>query len=85
VSARLAYTYRSHFFVGLDRSSDENQENYGTLDGSLDFNITPNIALTIDAVNMTNSLLKYYAANPTQIRALYDNGTQVFFGLRAKF
>jgi iron complex outermembrane receptor protein len=85
VSARLAYTYRSHFFVGLDRSSDENQQNYGTLDGSLDFNITPNIALTIDAVNMTNSLLKYYAANPTQIRALYDNGTQVFFGLRAKF
>jgi len=85
VSARLAYTYRSHYFVGLDRSSDENQENYGTLDGSLDFNITPNIALTLDALNITNNRLKYYAANPTQIRAVYDNGTQVFFGLRAKF
>jgi iron complex outermembrane receptor protein len=85
VSARLAYTYRSHYFVGLDRSSDENQSNYGTLDGSLDFNITPNLAITLDAVNITNSLLKYYAANPTQIRALYDNGTQVFFGIRAKF
>jgi iron complex outermembrane receptor protein len=85
MSARLAYTFRSHYFVGLDRSSDENQENYGTLDGSLDFYVSPNFAITIDAVNMTNALLKYYAANPTQIRAIYDNGTQVFFGIRAKF
>jgi iron complex outermembrane receptor protein len=85
VSARLAYTYRSHYFVGLDRSSAENQANYGTLDGSLDFNITPSIALTVDALNITNAKLKYYAANPTQVRAVYDNGTQVFFGIRAKF
>ena len=85
VSARLAYTYRSHYFVGLDRSSAENQDNYGTLDGSLDFTVTPNIVLTVDALNITNARLKYYAANRTQVRAVYDNGTQIFFGLRAKF
>jgi iron complex outermembrane receptor protein len=85
ISARLAYTYRSHYFVGLDRSSAENQANYGTLDGSLDFNITRNIALTLDALNITNARLKYYAANPTQVRAVYDNGTQIFFGARVKF
>ncbi|MHB8528946.1 MAG: TonB-dependent receptor [Caulobacteraceae bacterium] len=85
VSARLAYTYRSHYFVGLDRSSAENQDNYGTLDGSIDFNVLPNVALTFDALNITNNKLKYYAADATQPRAVYVNGTQLFFGIRAKF
>ena len=87
VSARVAYTYRSHFFVGLDRSSAENQNNYGTLDASVDFNVTPNVAITFDALNITNSLLKYYGANTTQVRAVYDNGTQLFVGVTpcAKF
>jgi iron complex outermembrane receptor protein len=85
MSVRLAYTYRSHYFVGLDRSSAENQDNFGQLDGSLNFNLTKNVALTVDALNMTNSKLKYYAANKTQPRAVYSNGTQVFFGVRAKF
>ena len=85
VSARLAYTYRSHYFVGLDRSSAENQDNYGQLDGSLSLNVTKNIALTVDALNITNARLKYYAANRDQPRAVYVNGTQIFFGIRAKF
>ncbi|HEV2363519.1 MAG TPA: TonB-dependent receptor [Caulobacteraceae bacterium] len=85
VSARLAYTYRSHFFVGLDRSAAENQDNYDSLDGSIDFNVTRNIALTFDALNITNSPLKYYAIDRTQPRAVYKNGTQLFFGLRARF
>ncbi|MGH6992746.1 MAG: TonB-dependent receptor [Caulobacteraceae bacterium] len=85
LSARLAYTYRSHYFVGLDRSSDENQANYGELDASVDINVTKNIALTFDAHNITNNRLTYYAANPTQVRAVYLNGTQLYFGVRAKF
>jgi iron complex outermembrane receptor protein len=85
LSVRLAYTYRSHFFVGLDRSSAENQANYGTLDGSISYQVTPNIALTVDALNITNATLKYYAQNPTQVRAVYDNGTQVYFGVKVKF
>ncbi|MGH7023204.1 MAG: TonB-dependent receptor [Caulobacteraceae bacterium] len=85
VSLRLAYTYRSHFYVGLDRASAESQANFGTLDASASYQLTPNVALTIDATNITNSLLKYYAANPTQVRAVYDNGTQLFMGVKVKF
>jgi iron complex outermembrane receptor protein len=85
LSARLAYTYRSHFFVGLDRSAAENQDNYGTLDGSLEFKATKNIAFTVDALNITNNKLKYYALSKTQPRAVYVNGTQVFFGVRLKY
>lgn len=85
VSLRLAYTYRSHFFVGLDRASPESQANFGTLDASFAYQIMPNVALTVDAVNITNSLLKYYGANTTQVRAVYNNGTQVFLGIKVKF
>ncbi|HEY1753032.1 MAG TPA: TonB-dependent receptor [Caulobacteraceae bacterium] len=84
-NVRLAYTYRSHYFVGLDRSAQENQAGFGQLDASLNINITPNVTFTVDGLNLTNTLLKYYAANPTQVRAVYDNGTQVYAGVHVKF
>jgi iron complex outermembrane receptor protein len=71
--------------VGLDRSSAENQDDYGTLDGSLSYQLTPQISFNIDALNMTNNLLKYYAANKTQPRAVYENGTQWYGGFHFKF
>ncbi len=60
VSVRLAYTYRSHFFVGLDRASPESQaelRHSGRLVRLAQ--ITPNIALTVDRdpANITNSKL----------------------------
>ena len=47
--------------------------------------IGKNITFSVDALNITDSLLKYYAANPTQVRAVYDNGTQLFAGVHVKF
>ena len=85
LSVRMAYTYRSHFFVGLDRSAAENQDNYGSLDASVSVNVTKNVSLTLDALNITNNLLKYYALNRTQPRAVYENGTQLFAGLKVRF
>jgi iron complex outermembrane receptor protein len=82
---RFAYTYRSHYFVGLDRSAQENEAGYGQLDASANFNLTKNVTLTVDALNLTDQLLKYYAANPTQVRAVYENGTQVYAGVHVKF
>jgi iron complex outermembrane receptor protein len=85
LSARLAYTYRSAYFVGLDRSSIENEAGNGQLDASVNFTVTKNVTLSVDALNLTNSLLKYYAANTTQVRAVYENGTQVYAGIHVKF
>ncbi|MDB5416912.1 MAG: TonB-dependent receptor [Phenylobacterium sp.] len=85
LSARLAYTYRSHFYVGLDRGATQNQDNYGSLDGSLDVKVTPNLWLTIDGLNLTDQKLKYYALSKSQPRAVYDNGRQLFLGLRLRY
>ena len=85
MSTRLSYNYRSKMLVGLDRSSAENQNSYGTLDGSLQFNVTDWATINIDALNITNQTLKYFASSEVQPRALYSNGTQVYAGVRVKF
>jgi iron complex outermembrane receptor protein len=85
LSARLAYTYRSHFLVGLDRSFDENQDNYGSLDASLNFKITDQIRISLDALNLTDEILKYYGNNTSQPRAFYDNGRQYYLGAHVAF
>ncbi|MEI9887652.1 MAG: TonB-dependent receptor [Rhizomicrobium sp.] len=85
LSARLSYNYRSKMLVGLDRSSAENQDAYGTLDASVQFTVTDYASLTFDALNLTNQTLKYYAATPTQPRALYSNSRQLYAGIRVKF
>ncbi len=84
-SARLAYTWRSAVLVGLDRSTAENQAAIGNLAASASYDITDNIALTFDALNLNNAILKYYANNTTQPRAFYDNGRQFYFGFRVKY
>jgi iron complex outermembrane recepter protein len=82
--ARLAYTYRSSFFVGLDRSTPQYQYNTGVLSGSLSYTVNKNISLSLDALNLNDPVLKYYGANQDQPRAFYANGRQYYLGVRIK-
>ena len=84
-SARVAYTYRSAFYSGLDRSSAFTQDSIGTLSASLGYTINDNFAVTLDGQNLNNPTLKYYALNTTQPRAFYINGRQYYLNVRVKF
>jgi iron complex outermembrane receptor protein len=84
-SARLAYTYRSAFFVGLDRSTPEFQDDTDNLAASVSYAFNDNFAITFDALNLNDPTLKYYAANTDQPRAFYKNGRQYYAGIRVKF
>lgn len=85
LSARLAYTFRSKFRSGIDRSTPMWQDDFGTLDASLLVNVTDNIALSLDAQNIANSKLYYFVDNPSIPRAYYNNGRTFWVGARAKF
>jgi iron complex outermembrane recepter protein len=85
VSARLAYTYRSEFFVTFDRSTQLNQDELTSLDASLIFNLTDKVALTFDGVNLTNEEIVQFATDSFRPRAIYDNGRIFFAGARFKF
>ena len=84
-SARLAYTFRSHFFVGLDRSTPEYQDDTDNLAASLRYRINDNVTLTFDVLNLNDPTLKYYAANTDQPRAFYKNGRQYYAGVKLAF
>jgi predicted acylesterase/phospholipase RssA len=84
-SARLAYTFRSHFFVGLDRSTPQYQDDTDNLAASLRYRINNNFTLTFDALNLNNPTLKYYGANTDQPRAFYKNGRQYYAGVQISF
>jgi len=83
-SAHVDYTYRSHYLVGLDRSSAENEDNLGNLALALNYQINTHLALSFNALNLANETIKYYAANTDQPRAFYTNGRQYYFEVRAK-
>ncbi len=84
LSARLAYTYRSSFLAGLFSSSPQYVHGVGNLAASLNYKISERYSLTFDVLNLNNPVLKYYGANQDQPTALYANGRQYYFGLRAK-
>ena len=83
--ARLNWNYRSKFFVGLDRSSPQYQDDTKTVSASINYTINKNFSVYLDGLNLNQPVLKYYGINTDQPRAFYDNGRQYYFGVRMKF
>lgn len=80
--ARLAYSYRSEFFVTFDRSTRLNQDSLKSLDASLAINLFGGLTLTADGVNLTNEKIVQFASDSFRPRAVYDNGQYYFVGIR---
>jgi iron complex outermembrane receptor protein len=85
LSARLGYTYRSKFFVTVDRASPLNQKALKSLDGQLSYNVTEHFTLTFDAINITDEKIEQFSGAEFRPRAIYDNGRQYYAGVRFKF
>jgi len=83
-SARVAYTYRSAFFSGLDRNSAFSQDAIGSLTASLQYAFNDMLSLSLDGENLNKPTLKYYALNKDQPRAFYRSGAQYYLTIRAK-
>jgi iron complex outermembrane recepter protein len=83
-SAHIDYTYRSHYLVGLDHSSAENEAGLGNLGAALNYSFTKNLSLSLNLLNLANETLKYYGVDTSQPRAFYTNGRQYYFGVRFK-
>jgi len=81
LSARVAYTYRSAFLVGLANVTQQYEAAIGTLAASVYYSINDHFMLTFDGLNLNDPRLKYYS-NAEQPQAFYSNGRQYFFGVR---
>lgn len=82
--ARVSYTYRSSFLIGLKGASPYYQDDFGTLSLSLSYKATDWMSVSFDALNLNNPTLKYYqsASIPS---AFYENGRQYYLNFRFKY
>jgi iron complex outermembrane recepter protein len=85
ISARLAYTRRSKFFITFDRAAPLNQDALEALDASFSYKVTENISLQFDAINLTDEEIVQYSGSKDRPRAVYDNGRQFYAGVRFQF
>ncbi|WP_457394900.1 TonB-dependent receptor [Roseateles sp. P5_E1] len=83
-SARVNYSYTDDIFIGTDRGTDYFQKGNGVLSASLGYKINDNFAVSLDAQNLNDPKLKYYASE-VQPRAIYKNGRQFYLTARVKF
>ncbi len=80
-SARVAYTYRSSFLVGLANVAPQYAAGLGTVAASINYKINDNFTITFDGLNLNNPIIKYYS-NAEQPQAFYSSGRQYFLGVR---
>jgi iron complex outermembrane recepter protein len=82
--ARVSYTHRSSFLIGLSGANPYYQDDFGTLSASLNYKATDWLSISLDGLNLNNPTIKYYqsAAIPT---SFYSNGRQYYLNFRFKF
>jgi len=85
LSARLAFSERSDFFVTFDRTTNLDEAALKSLDASFAWNVTDYAAVTLDAQNLTDAKVVQYADFLSHPRAIYDNGRVYFAGMKVRF
>ncbi|WP_449446883.1 TonB-dependent receptor [Thermomonas brevis] len=82
--ARVSYTYRSAFLIGLSSANPYYQNDFGTLAASLSYKVNDWMSVSFDALNLNNPTYKYYQTKTIPV-AFYENGRQYYVNFRFKF
>jgi iron complex outermembrane receptor protein len=85
--ARLSYTYRDQYLFAPQTQTGvpEFVDSYDQLDAGVQFNVTPNIILTADAINLTDSYEFHYANVIQNTQEYRTVGRRYSLGVRMKF
>jgi iron complex outermembrane recepter protein len=89
LSARLSYNYRSKYFADYDVERGFRPlfvDATAQWDASASFNLTRQVALTLDVVNITDEVLEeFYDDDKGRPARFYKNGRTLFAGARFRF
>ncbi len=88
LSARVAYNWRDKFLSGINRQGSRNPEftaPFGQLDATISYEFTPNIALTLEGINLTETSVRTYARNEKQLWFAQELDRRFLLGARFKF
>jgi len=87
ISARLGWFWRSRYLssIGSTTTAQSYIDAYGSLDGSLSYQITPQYAVTLEGSNLTDEIRYIYGKTKDQPMEIYHWGRTASLTLRGKF
>ncbi|VUD59791.1 Colicin I receptor [Thalassocella blandensis] len=89
LSARFNYSYRSEYFIQQDEIGDKMREEQLQLDAQISYNVTDNITVRLEALNLTDENLENYYIRESDGARLggttLSNGRRVFLNASFKF
>jgi TonB-dependent receptor len=87
-SGRVAYNWRGKVLAQTNRQGSRNPvffEPFGTLDASLSYDVTSNIAVTLEAVNLLGEDVRSYARTKPQLWFAQEQDPRFWLGARYRF
>jgi len=88
ISARLTYNWRDTFLSNNSRGSSRNPvfvDSYDQLDLNVSYDLTENIALSFEAINLTGSNTKTFARTENQPWFIVEGRPRYYAGARFRF
>jgi len=87
-SIRAAYTYRSQFLANFDSielGGARFEDDYGQLDMTGNINLTDNIRLTFEAVNLNKAITRQFNGTAARLTSSRVNDTRYAIGISGNF
>jgi TonB-dependent receptor len=88
ISFRVAYNWRDKFLSGLNRGGGRSPvftAPFGTLDAHVSYDITDNISVSLEAINILSQPIRTYGRDVNQLWFAQELHPQVFAGARFRF
>jgi len=88
LTARLAWNWRDEFLLSANNGGSRNPryvESYQQIDLSLGYDISDNISVSFDAINLTGEDIRWHARSVNQMVRLEDQTARYAIGARYKF
>lgn len=87
LSARASYNWRSDYLRSCrsDQARPRNRSSYGQLDFNLGYDITPEIQVYLQGVNVLNEQVDEWSVLKERFLLLQDTGARYNFGVRVRF
>jgi len=87
-SARLAYNWRGEFLNSTNafgQAQPGYTEPYGQVDLSVGYNLTRNLALSFEGINLTNATQRIHGRDNREVLSAVQFGPRYMVGARYKF
>ncbi len=88
LSARVSYNWRDKYLAGVNQGGNRNPlftAAFGTLDASISYDITHNISVSAEAVNLTSEPFRQYARTETNLVYVQELKPRFYLGARFRF